>query len=151
MYQLYCILKDREEPPTLDETEVASAKRKLDGNTEAEYLQKLEKSAENIKKAFQDQQARAMVSENSPVLFSLFMTLQKGPWNQEKFKRLLTEWIVACDQPFEEVERPEFIAMMNAARHTCSPLKIPKRKAIKRCVMKMGEETIGGVREMFSV
>ena len=92
-----------------------------------------------------------MVSERSPVLFSLFMTLKKGPWNQEKFERLLTEWIVECDQPFEEVERPEFIAMMNAARHTYSPLKIPKREAIKWCVMKMGEETIEGVREMFSV
>jgi hypothetical protein len=81
------------------------------------------------------------------------MNLRQGPWDQEKFERLLTEWIVACDQPFDEVEKPEFIAMMNATRHaaTGGPLKIPKREAIKRCVMKMGEETIEGVHEMFSV
>jgi len=67
MYQLYCILKDRDEPPTPDEVEIASAKRQLDWKAEADFLQKLEeKSSENIKKAFQAQQARAIVSEISP-------------------------------------------------------------------------------------
>jgi hypothetical protein len=66
MYQLYSILKDRDEPPTPDEIEIASAKRQLDGKAEAEYLRKLDKSSENIKKAFQDQQARAIVSETIP-------------------------------------------------------------------------------------
>ena len=54
MYQLYCILKDRDEPPTPEEIDIASARRQLDEKTEAEYLQKLAKSSENIKKAFQD-------------------------------------------------------------------------------------------------
>jgi len=64
MYHLYSILKDRDEPPTLDEIDIASAKRKLDPKAEAEYLQKLESSSENIKKAFQDQQACAIISKN---------------------------------------------------------------------------------------
>jgi hypothetical protein len=64
MYHLYSILKDRDEPPTLDEIDIASAKRKLDPKAEAEYLQKLESLSENIKKVFQDQQACAIVSEN---------------------------------------------------------------------------------------
>ena len=35
------------------------------------------------------------------------------PWDQErKFEQLLIEWVVACDQPFDEVEKPEFISMM---------------------------------------
>lgn len=63
MYQLYCMLKDREEPPTPDETAIASGKKQLDGREEAEYLKKLEKASENIKKAFEDQQARAAVSK----------------------------------------------------------------------------------------
>jgi hypothetical protein len=63
MFNLYCILKDRSEPPTPKEIEIASGKRHLDGKSEAEYLEKLEKSSENIKKAFQDQQARAIVSD----------------------------------------------------------------------------------------
>jgi hypothetical protein len=64
MYQLYCVLKDREEPLTPDETAIASGKKQLDGRTEAEYLKRLEKASENIKKAFEDQQAWAAVSDN---------------------------------------------------------------------------------------
>jgi hypothetical protein len=63
MYHLYCILKDRDRPPTPDEVDIASAKRRLDAKAEGEYLDRLEKSSENIKKAFRDQQARAIVSE----------------------------------------------------------------------------------------
>ena len=40
---------------------------------------------------------------------------------------------------------------MNFTHHTGHPLKIPKRDAIKRRVIKMGEETIEGVHEMFLV
>ncbi|KAF8477846.1 hypothetical protein DFH94DRAFT_694662 [Russula ochroleuca] len=80
MYQLYCILKDRDEPPTPDEIDVASAKRQLDATAKAEYLQKLEKSSQTIRKAFQDQQACAL-----------------GPFDQEMFEQLLMEWIIACD------------------------------------------------------
>jgi len=63
MYQLYSILKDCDEPPTLGKIDLTSAKRWLDKKTEAEYLWKLEKSSENIKKVFWDQQACAIVSE----------------------------------------------------------------------------------------
>jgi hypothetical protein len=72
MYQLYSILKDRDEPPTPDEINIASAKRQLDWKAEAEYLQKLEKSSENIKKAFQNQQAHAIVSGLPPGISSLY-------------------------------------------------------------------------------
>jgi hypothetical protein len=67
MFQLYSILKDRDEPPTPDEIDIASAKRQLDWKAEAEYLQKLEKSSKNIKKAFQNQQAHAIVSETPQI------------------------------------------------------------------------------------
>ena len=71
MYHLYSILKDRAEPPSPDEIEIASAKRQPDRKAEAEYLEKLEKLSENIKKVFQDQQARAIVSEHYPGFSSL--------------------------------------------------------------------------------
>jgi hypothetical protein len=64
MYQLYCVLKDREEAPTPDEIAIAMGKKQLDGRTEAEYLKRLENASENIKKAFEDQQAWAAVSDN---------------------------------------------------------------------------------------
>ena len=73
MYQLYCILKDQDEPPTPDVILVASGKQQLHGEAEVEYLQRLEKSSKNIKKAFQDQQAQAAVSENHPFI-GLFLT-----------------------------------------------------------------------------
>jgi hypothetical protein len=41
--------------------------------------------------------------------------------------------------------------MMNFTHRPGGPLKIPKREGIKRRVMKMGEETIEAVREMFMV
>ena len=62
MYNLYCILKDHDQPPTPDEIAIASGKKLLDGCTKAEYLKRLETSSENIKKAFEDQKARAAVS-----------------------------------------------------------------------------------------
>jgi hypothetical protein len=153
MYQLYCILKDRDVPPTPDEIAIASGKKRLDGKTEAEYFKKLERASENIKKAFEEQQARGAVCKHHPFnnLRLMIWRIQQGPWDQEKFEQILTEWIVACDQPFEEVEKQEFVTMMNFVRHTGSPLKIPKRQAIKRRVMKMGEQIIEGVREMFMV
>jgi hypothetical protein len=49
------------------------------------------------------------------------------------------------------VEKPEFVTLMNFTHHMGGSLKIPQRDAIKRRVMKMGEETIEGVHEMFSV
>ena len=62
------------------------------------------------------------------------------------------EWVIACDQPFEEVQRPEFIAMMNYMHHVVGTgLKIPKRNGIKRRLMKMGDDTIDDVRKMFLV
>ena len=66
MYQLYCLLKDHDEPPTPEAIDIASGKKQLDGHTEVECLKKLEKASENIKKAFEDQQAQAAI--NDPLL-----------------------------------------------------------------------------------
>ena len=48
MYWLYSILKDHNKPPTPKEIDITSVKQQVDG----EYLQKLEKLLENIKKVF---------------------------------------------------------------------------------------------------
>jgi hypothetical protein len=49
----------------------------------------------------------------------------QGPWDQEKFEWLLTEWIVACDQPFDEVEKEEFVKMITYAHHPQSSIHLP--------------------------
>ena len=61
MYRLYCFLKDREEPPTDHEIAYASGKKKLDWNSGSDFVKKLEGTSENIRKAFNDQQAQASV------------------------------------------------------------------------------------------
>ena len=61
------------------------------------------------------------------------------------------EWVIACDQPFEEVQRPEFVVMMNYTHHSGTTLRIPERDGIKWRLMKMGDDTINSVRKMFSV
>jgi hypothetical protein len=61
--QLYCVLKDHEDPPTPEEINITSGKKQLDGHAEAQYLKKLEKASGNIKKAFEDQQAWVAISD----------------------------------------------------------------------------------------
>lgn len=68
-----------------------------------------------------------------------------------KFERLLIEWIVACDQPFDEVEKPEFIDLMKYGRDAVPNFTLPKQDSIHRHVMKLGEETVEEVRAIFSV
>ena len=41
--------------------------------------------------------------------------------------------------------------MINHAHHGMGPLKMPKCEGMKRCVMKMGEDTVEGINRMFSV
>jgi hypothetical protein len=48
-------------------------------------------------------------------------------------ERLLIEWMVACDQPFEEVEKPEFIAAMSYGR--TGKFTLPKRDGVRRRVI----------------
>ena len=64
MFLLYDHLKDCDQTPTPDEVVIALGNRKLDTKEETELIEKLKKSSENIKKAFQDQRARAIVSES---------------------------------------------------------------------------------------
>ena len=61
------------------------------------------------------------------------------------------EWIIACDQPFDEVEKEEFIKLMTYACHPAPTIKLPSCEGVRCHVMKVGEDTIDGIREMFAV
>jgi hypothetical protein len=73
------------------------------------------------------------------------------PWDQKRFEELLTRWIIACDQPFDEVEKPEFIDMMKYGHHAVPDFNLPKREGVQRRVMKLGEKTINDIKELFAV
>jgi hypothetical protein len=57
--------------------------------------------------------------------------------------------MVTCDQPFDEVEKPEFIAAMSYGKN--SKFTIPKRDGVRRRVMKLGDETVEQLKAMFAV
>ena len=63
----------------------------------------------------------------------------------------MAKWIVSCDQPFDEVDKPEFREMMNYAHHPTPDLKIPHRDAIRRRILKMGDDSIESTRQFFAV
>ncbi|KAH9993284.1 hypothetical protein BJV74DRAFT_884394 [Russula compacta] len=129
---LYLVLKNCVEPPTAEEIGFASGKIVLDPKGDSKYLKKPKAATENIQKVFTMQQ------ENTA-----------GPWDQAKFEHLLTEWIVAYDQPFDEVRKEEFVKLMTYAHHPAPSVKLPSQEGIQCCVMKMGEDTIAGIYEVF--
>ncbi|KAJ8515669.1 hypothetical protein ONZ45_g6946 [Pleurotus djamor] len=133
MYRLYLVLKFRTTGPTDSEIAIAHAETVLDAETAATYVSSLEQASENIVAAFNRQATQA-----------------KGPWDQDKFEELLAKWIIACDQPFDEVDKPEFRQLLEYTHHPSpNPLHVPHRTAVRNRVMKMGEETVRNIKKMF--
>lgn len=58
--------------------------------------------------------------------------------------------MVACNQPFDEVENPKFISLMEYG-HDLKTFSLPKKDGVCRQVMKLGEETIQETKDMFVV
>ena len=54
----------------------------------------------------------------------------QGPWDQEKFEHLLTEWIIACNQPFDEVKKEEIIKLMTYACHPAPTVELPSHEGV---------------------
>jgi len=76
--------------------------------------------------------------------------LQERNWDQEEFEKLLARWIVACDQPFDEVDKLEFRSLLEYT-HLRPSLHIPHRGAMRTRIMKMGEDTVDGIKKMIDV
>ena len=74
-------------------------------------------------------------------------SLQDEEWNQEEFERLLAEWVVVCDQPFDEVDEPAFRRLLEYT-HFRSSLDIPHHHTVKRRIMTMGEDTVEAIKKM---
>lgn len=63
---------------------------------------------------------------------------------------MLIEWIFACDQPFDEVEKPEFVSMIEYNRDP-TKFSLPKKDGIRWRIMTLGENTIEDTKAMFVV
>jgi hypothetical protein len=90
----------------------------------------------------------AVTKRGAPYISNCYF---QEPWDQKKFEDLLTRWIIACDQPFDEVEKPEFIEMMQYGHQAVPNFTLPKREGVRRRVMKLGEKTIDDIKEIFAV
>ena len=62
MHQLYLVLKNSEEPPTLEKITITSGKMPLDPKSKADYLLKLEEATANTQEAFSVKEAQAALS-----------------------------------------------------------------------------------------
>ncbi|KIJ35090.1 hypothetical protein M422DRAFT_181119 [Sphaerobolus stellatus SS14] len=133
MYRLWEELKNWGGPPSLWEVEVAANKIPSNSIDIAEHLKSLQTKPGPLQDAFQRQLCKAEES-----------------WDQTEFEKLQVEWIVACDQPFEEVERPEFKKLLNYTHHRPTELNVPSATTVKRRVMKLGEMTMDDLKKFIA-
>ncbi|KAJ6522626.1 hypothetical protein B0H10DRAFT_1667548, partial [Mycena sp. CBHHK59/15] len=82
MYQLFEILKARKTPATSEEIEIAQGRKTF------------EKRADLLK----------FIASFYLCFFERQNDSVQGDWDQAEFEKLLVEWLVGCDQPFQEVE-----------------------------------------------
>ena len=64
---------------------------------------------------------------------------------------MLAEWIVLTDQPFDLVDSSAFRELVTYVHHPAPELTIPHRDAIKRRILKLGEDTFRSTKQMFAV
>jgi hypothetical protein len=129
---------------------MASGKKLFNNLLQADYLKIIEANTTGIKEVFEKQRAKSTVHHffGYTVLLTIFHCL--GTLGPRKFKQLLIKWMVTCDQPFTEVENPEFIVAMSYGR-TYSKFTLPKKDGVCRQGMKLGEEVVKETKAMFSV
>ena len=58
--------------------------------------------------------------------------------------------MVVCDQPFDKVDDPTFRRLLEYT-HFHSSLNNPHHHSMKRRIMKMGEDTVQGIKKMIQV
>ena len=129
---------------------MASGQKALDQAKITELIGKLESGNQTIQQAFKKQQEAVAVWDSS-LYDNRYSLNAQEPWDQEKFADLLGRWIVATNQPFSIVDDVELRELLIYTHHPSPSLKIPQRDAIKRRIMKMGEDAITATRHMFVV
>ncbi|KAJ3517257.1 hypothetical protein NLJ89_g623 [Agrocybe chaxingu] len=132
-HRLYEVLAKRGSPPTKEEIEIASGKKRMDDALVKKYLNELETISKNIREMFEQQLAR-----------------NQEPWDQAHFEALVAKWVAACDQPFSAVEDEEFCEMLQYVHHQShGKLKIPSQKGVRERILEMETEMVDGFQAMF--
>jgi hypothetical protein len=77
-----------------------------------------------------------------------YLNQQDRKFDPKVFERLVAEWQAACNQLFDEADKPEFRHMIKYLR---PGVHIPHHDVTQQHIMKLGEETIKGTKEMIEV
>ncbi|OBZ65066.1 putative AC transposase [Grifola frondosa] len=126
MYSLYKrlqLIHDRKQIPTVTEIQVAKA----------------EKPRECLPYRL-----------DSPISCDNHESLLPGsePFDYNTWVRLVCEWIAACDEPFDAVERPEWIKMVRYASRRGDQLKTPSADTVKNHVMTMADDVVASIKSL---
>ncbi|KAG6823964.1 hypothetical protein H0H92_008436 [Tricholoma furcatifolium] len=101
--------------PTAEEINIAAGRVQLSFQEANSYVTDLEKKTADIVDALRCQAELANGKD----------------FDQDKFEELLAEWIVLCDQPFDEVDKQPFRRLLEYVhRPSGKTLKIPHCTAI---------------------
>ncbi|HEV7737246.1 MAG TPA: hypothetical protein VGO47_07755 [Chlamydiales bacterium] len=138
MHALFESLKARTTPITTEEIQVAANALPMDSPVIKKVLGSLKRNEGPLMMMFEKQLPKEVsVHPATPRQLTSCQTCKE--FDPKEFERLLLRWIVACDQPFDEVEKPEFRALIRYVHGTLT-LHIPSATAVKRHVMTTGEQ-----------
>lgn len=77
-------------------------------------------------------------------VFDLFqsdlLTGSQKTFDIKIWEQYLLEWLVACDMPFDGVDRPEFCTFVAYTHVRAAPLPVPSATTVKQRVMEMGRQ-----------
>ncbi|KAM5546301.1 hypothetical protein V8D89_000427 [Ganoderma adspersum] len=121
-FRLYEILRKRDMLPSVLEMQLARGQGALTHEEAHTYIEDLEKKADALVQSLQG-------SLNEP-------------WDQDQFEQLLTEWIAACDQPFDAVEKLELHSLLQYTYHRPEHLDIPSAATIKKRIMDLSDKYV---------
>lgn len=72
----------------------------------------------------------------------------KQSYSVDNFRKYLIHWIVCCDQPFVEIERPELKDLLKLLR---PEIVIPSADTVKNDIMKIFKDEHLRLKDMLQV
>ncbi|KAJ8515596.1 hypothetical protein ONZ45_g6994 [Pleurotus djamor] len=136
MYRFFEVLRSRKSPPDANDIEIAVNRKPMSAELLSDFVRTQEQHVATLDELFKQQRDK-----------------DKPKFNQDVFDKLLAEWMVSCDQPFTEVDRPELRALIQYLFQTGgqeTEIRIPGHTTARKKIMKLGEDTIDEMVIMFS-
>jgi hypothetical protein len=72
-------------------------------------------------------------------------------FDYEKWTDLLVKWIIVSDTAFTEVERPEFVELLQHTYNGVESLRVPSAGTVKNCTLQLSEKTTQDLKQLFAV